>query len=92
VSLPGAIWPAIVVGVSVFFLPIFASADLLSVVPANVYGYAAMAGYTLEGKHLAELTTAEHNPLFITAISIVLGAVLGYLMGQFAGILQPKTA
>ena len=92
VSLPGAIWPAIVVGVSVFFLPIFASADLLSVVPANVYGYAAMAGYTLEGKHLAELTTADHNPLFITAISIVLGAVLGYLMGQFAGILQPKTA
>jgi hypothetical protein len=92
VSLPGAIWPAIVVGVSVFFLPIFASADLLSVVPANVYGYAAMAGYTLEGKHLAELNTADHNPLLITAISIVLGAVLGYLMGQFAGILQPKTA
>jgi membrane protein YqaA with SNARE-associated domain len=42
---------------------------------------------------LADLTTADHNPLFITAISIVLGAVLGYLMGQFAGILQPqKTA
>jgi len=34
----GAVWPAIVVGITVFFLVIVASIDLLSVVPANVYG------------------------------------------------------
>src|SRR5260370_20608258 len=34
----GTVWPAIVVGVSVFFLVIVASADILSCVPANVYG------------------------------------------------------
>jgi len=38
----GAVWPAIVVGVTVFCLVIVASIDLLSVVPANVYGYAAL--------------------------------------------------
>jgi len=31
----GAVWPAIVVGVTVFFLVIVASIDLLSVVPAH---------------------------------------------------------
>ena len=93
VPLPGAIWPAIVVGVSVFFLPIFASADLLSVVPANVYGYAVLAGYTLEGKRFDALTAADgSNPLVVSVISIVLGGVLGYLIGQFAGILRPAKA
>lgn len=93
VPLPGAIWPAIVVGVAVFFLPIVASADLLSSVPANVFGFAALAGYTLEGKHLDALTAAEgSNPLIVSIISIVLGGVLGYLIGQFAGILRPAKA
>jgi hypothetical protein len=40
----GTVWPAIVVGVTVFFLVIVASTDLLSCVPANVYGYAALVG------------------------------------------------
>ena len=43
----GGAWPAIVVGVTVFFLVIVASIKLLSVVPANVYGYAAIVGYSL---------------------------------------------
>jgi hypothetical protein len=91
VPLPGAIWPAIVVGVTVFCLPIIASIEWLSVVPANVYGYAAMAGYTLEGKHLDTLTAVDRtNPIVPTIVSIVLGAILGYLMGQFAGMLKPK--
>jgi len=33
--------------VTVFFLVIVASIDLLSVVPANVYGYAAIVAYAL---------------------------------------------
>jgi len=47
VSALGGAWPAIVVGVTVFFLVIVASIKLLSVVPANVYGYAAIVGYSL---------------------------------------------
>src|SRR6267378_7496152 len=43
----GGAWPAIVVGVTVFFLVIVASIKLLSVVAADVYGYAEIVGYSL---------------------------------------------
>jgi hypothetical protein len=87
----GTVWPAIVVGVTVFFLVIVASADLLSCVPANVYGYAALVGYTLSAGKLNELTAVDNsNPLLLIAVSTILGGVLGYLMGQLAGVMKPK--
>jgi hypothetical protein len=87
----GTVWPAIVVGVSVFFLVIVASTDLLSCVPANIYGYAALVGYTLSAGKLDALTAADNsNPLFLIVISSTLGAVLGYLIGQLAGVLKPR--
>ena len=82
----GTVWPAIVVGVTVFFLVIVASIDQFSCVPANVYGYAALVGYTLWAGKLDALTAADNsNPLFLIIVSAVLGGVLGYLMGQLAG-------
>jgi hypothetical protein len=61
-------------------------------VPANVYGYAAPIAYTLSAGKLDALTAADNsNPLFLIAVSAILGAVLGYLMGQLAGVLKPKT-
>jgi hypothetical protein len=85
----GTVWPAIVVGVTVFFLVIVASTDLLSCVPANVYGYAALVGYTLSAGKLDALTAADNtNPLFLIVVSSILGAVLGYLMGQLSGVLK----
>ena len=57
----GTVWPAIVVAVTVFCLVIVSSVDLLSAVPANVYGYAALVGYTLSQRaswmHAPALTT-----------------------------------
>ena len=89
----GTVWPAIVVGVTVFFLVIVASVDLLSVVPANVYGYAALVGYTLSAGKLDALTAVDNsNPLFLIITSAILGGVLGYLMGQLAGVLKTKVA
>jgi hypothetical protein len=89
----GTVWPAIVVGVTVFFLVIVASVDLLSVVPANVYGYAALVGYTLSAGKLDALTAADNsNPLFLIIVSAVLGAVVGYLMAQLAVMLKAKPA
>jgi hypothetical protein len=82
----GTVWPAIVVGVTVFFLVIVASIDLLSCVPANVYGYATLLGYTLSAGKLDALTAADNtNPLLLIVISSILGAILGYLMGQLIG-------
>ena len=89
----GTVWPAIVVGVTVFFLVIVASVDQLSCVPANVYGYAALVGYTLSAGKLDALTAADNsNPLLLVIVSAVLGGVLGYLMGQLAGVLKAKPA
>jgi Protein of unknown function (DUF1097) len=63
--------------------------DLLSCVPANVYGYAALVGYTLSAGKLDALTAADNtNPLFLIVVSSILGAVLGYLMGQLSGVLK----
>jgi hypothetical protein len=89
----GTVWAAIVVGVTVFFLVIVASIDLLSAVPANVYGYAVLVGYTLSSGKLDALTAADNsNPLFLVIVSSILGGILGYLMGQLAGVLKAKKA
>jgi hypothetical protein len=89
----GTVWPAIVVGVSVFFLVIVASTDLLSCVPGNIYGYAALVGYTLSAGKLDALTAADNsNPLFLIIVSTILGGVLGYLIGQLAGVLKARRA
>jgi uncharacterized protein DUF1097 len=89
----GAVWPAIIVGITVFFLVIVASVDALSCVPANVYGYAALVGYTLSASAMGALTAPNNsNPLFLTIVSAILGAILGYLMGQLAAALKTKAA
>jgi Protein of unknown function (DUF1097) len=88
----GTVWPAIVVGVTVFFLVIVASIDVLSVVPANVYGYAAIVGYaTLSKDGMTSLTTASaSNPIVAIVISLILGALFGYASGQLANMIAGK--
>ena len=99
----GAVWPAIIVGVTVFCLVIVASVDLLSAVPANVYGYAALVAYSLHQPSsapstgpLQNLTSGSFaNPLILLIVSMGLGAVFGYASGQVANALtkgQPTAA
>ena len=88
----GAIWPAIVVGVTVFFLVIVASIDLLSVVPANVYGYAALVAYSLHQPSAAPatgplqnlLSPSFANPLVLLIVSMAIGTLFGYASDQLA--------
>jgi hypothetical protein len=90
----GTVWPALVVGVTVFLLVIVASIDALSVVPANVYGYAALAGYSLTAPSpgpLQNLTAGSFaNPLILLIVSLVVGALFGYASGQLAEALTKK--
>jgi len=93
-----------VVGVTVFVLVIVASIEPLSVVPANVYGYAATVAYSLHQASAAaaspgergtgplqNLTTAGlENPLVLLIVSMAIGAVLGFLSGKLAGALTKK--
>ena len=99
---PGAI--ASVVGVTVFLLVIVASIEPLSAVPANVYGYASIVAYALHQASapgatpdvpgtgpLQNLTAANFaNPLVILIVSMVIGALAGYLSGQLAKVMTRK--
>lgn len=93
-SLPAAIAAPVYVAVTVFFLVIVAGCTLLSVVPANVYGYAATVAYALctptaNGVGpLASLTMPSMaNPVILLSVSYVLGAILGMASGKLAGVL-----
>ncbi len=93
VGLPAAAAAPIYVAVTVFFLVIVSGQNLLSVVPANVYGYAATVAYalhqpTVEGVGpLASLTAANlSNPVLLISLSVVLGALFGMASGKLAGM------
>lgn len=90
VNLPaGAVAAAVYIGVTVFFLVIVAGCNLLSVVPANVYGYAATAGYALSKADAGSVTAMNlSNPVLLVALSVVIGAVFGMLSGKLSGMLS----
>ena len=85
-GLPGAAGPAVYIAVTVFFLVIVAGCNMLSVVPANVYGYAATAAYALQTTNAGSVTAMDMtNPVLLVAVSTVLGAVFGMLSGMLSG-------
>ncbi|MGZ8251890.1 MAG: DUF1097 domain-containing protein [Methylophilaceae bacterium] len=87
-GLPGAVGPAVYIGVTVFFLVIVAGCNLLSVVPANVYGYAATAAYALQTANAGSVTAMDlTNPVLLVALSTLLGAIFGMASGKLAGVL-----
>lgn len=89
----GAVWPAIVVGVTVFLIALGAHIEWLSTIPATVYGYAATFAYMLMANALTmdALTAASFvNPLIIITVSVVVGAVFGLLSGRLGEVLTKK--
>ena len=87
-------WAGICVGVSVIALVLAANVPTFSVIPASVYGYAAIASYFLLHTFTfaavlkvagapapgAALTMASmENPLIAVAVSTVVGALFGYV-------------
>jgi len=88
IGLPGAVGPAVYIAVTVFLLVIVAGCNLLSVVPANVYGYAATAAYALQTANAGSVTAMDFtNPVLIVALSTVIGAIFGMLSGKLSGML-----
>jgi uncharacterized protein DUF1097 len=79
--------PVIIAG-TVFLLVIVAGINLLSVVPANVYGYAATAGLALTAGTAANATVLNlTNPVLLVIISVIIGALFGLASGKLAGAL-----
>lgn len=90
VNLPAALWPAIVVGVTVLVLCLGAHVEALSSIPTAVLGYAATAALMTSGGALdmAHLGAADFsNPLIVISVSLIVGAVFGLLSGKLAGAL-----
>ena len=88
-GLPGAVGPAVYIGVTVFFLVIVAGINLLSVVPANVYGFAATAAYALHQQGAGSVTAMNlTNPVLLVALSVILGAIFGMISGKLSGMLS----
>jgi tetrahydromethanopterin S-methyltransferase subunit C len=68
------------------------------VVPANVYGYAALVAYSLHQPSAAPATgplqnlvsPSFANPLVLLIVSMVIGALFGYASDQLAKVLPIK--
>jgi hypothetical protein len=84
----GALAAPVIIAVTVFPLVIVAGCNLLSVVPANVYGYAATAGLALTANTAGNATMMDMtNPVLLVIVSVVLGAVFGMASGKLSGML-----
>lgn len=87
-GLPGAIGPAVAVAITVFIMIMGAKVPILSSIPAAVYGYAATAGLTLLGKDFAPAGSLLAVPALNVIISMIIGAIFGYISQQLAGALS----
>ena len=84
----GALAAPLIIAVTVFPLVAVAGFNLLSTVPANVYGYAATAGLALTASTAGNVTAADFsNPVLLVIVSTVTGAIFGLLSGKLAGML-----
>jgi hypothetical protein len=87
----GALSAPVIIAITVFPLVAVAGMSFLSVVPANVYGYAATAGLALTAGTAGNATAIDlSNPAILVIISTVLGAVFGMISGKVAGMLGGK--
>ena len=90
----GALGAPVIIAVTVFPLVIVAGINLLSVVPANVYGYAATAGLALtsaadKAGAIGNVSAMNMtNPVLLVIVSTVIGAVFGMLSGKLSGMLS----
>jgi hypothetical protein len=87
-SMPAAVWPAICVGIGVAAMVLLANMPMFSVIPAQVYGFAAVVAYTLMKDAGGSLTAVSmENPVLVVILSMIIGAAFGYVSEKLAGML-----
>jgi hypothetical protein len=87
-SMPAAVWPAICVGIGVAAMVLLANMPMFSVIPAQVYGFAAVVAYTLMKDAGGSLTAVSmENPVLVVILSMIIGAAFGYASEKLAGML-----
>ncbi len=89
-SLP--VWAGVVVGASVWVVCMAANLKALAVIPASFYGYASTFAYLLqtpEKLSLAKLLAPNlDNALLVIPVSMIIGALLGFVSARLGGILS----
>ena len=87
------LWAGIAVLITVFILVYAAKQASLSDIPASVYGYAAIAGFALAGNKLGAVTSLTlDNPFINTVLSLIVGAILGYISQKVAVAISSPAA
>jgi hypothetical protein len=83
----GLVVVSLIVGVTVFVLIIAAHLPLLASIPAGVYGYASAAAYgLLMGEKASATGFGMGTGVFTTvAVSLIVGALFGWVSGKIAG-------
>ncbi|MGH8744691.1 MAG: DUF1097 domain-containing protein, partial [Burkholderiales bacterium] len=90
------LWAGIVVGVTVWGICYAANIKMFSVIPANVYGYAATFAFLLQTpekldmSHLMSLSL--DNAVITVSLSMAIGAVLGLASARGAAALTASAA
>ena len=80
----GAMAVPIAVGIGASVICLASALPFLEVIPASVYGFAAIAGLIVAGK------VAPEKAIVPTLISIVIGAMFGIVSDYLAGALAKK--
>ena len=82
------VWAGICVGVGVAAMVLLASIPVFAAIPAQVYGFASVVAYTLMKDAAGSLTAASlENPIVVVILSMIVGAVFGYVSEKVAGML-----
>lgn len=95
VPLPGAMWPAIVVGATTAMMAVAANLPVFGAIPATVIGYASTFAYLLSANKLSNETFTSvnfGNPLVINILSIIVAAAFGLVSLNIAGKLTKPAA
>jgi Protein of unknown function (DUF1097) len=87
-SLGLPVWAGICVGLGVAAMVLLANIPMFSAIPAQVYGFASVAAYTLMKDAAGSLTAASlENPVVAIILSMAVGAIFGYASEKLAGML-----
>jgi len=82
------IWAGICVGIGVAAMVLLGNIPMFASIPAQVYGFASVVAYTLMKDAAGSLTAASlENPVVIVILSMIVGAVFGYVSEKVAGML-----
>lgn len=85
-SLPPNVWMAICVGIGLAVMVLLANIPMFSTLAAQIYGFACVIALTMLGGGSVTATSLA-NPVVAIILSMIVGAVFGYVSEKLAAML-----